>query len=207
MLTKINLKYYKNPATDGFALLMTLIVVGVVLSIGLSLYDLSIKQIRLSTTAKDSEIAFHAANAGVECARYVRHVNTAEMEDGDNINPTCFGQAVDGAVTNQDPVADNDLSLINGAGETRFYSYQFTWGGDTAFRCTRIQTLIIKSDPNDPDATELTDMKNLFAGFPTDNTICEPGSVCTIIATKGYNKPCSGINNYGVVEREVLLEY
>ncbi|MFW6210467.1 MAG: hypothetical protein ACOC4E_03185, partial [Patescibacteria group bacterium] len=58
-------------ATSGFALLITLLVVGVVLAVGAVLLDLTIKQVQLSSTAKDSEIAFHAANAGMECARFI----------------------------------------------------------------------------------------------------------------------------------------
>ena len=52
---------------------MSLIVVSVVISIGLVVLDLTLKQLRLSTNSKDSETAFHAANAAMECARYWRN--------------------------------------------------------------------------------------------------------------------------------------
>jgi hypothetical protein len=41
--------------------------VAVVVSITLAVIELTIKQLNLTVTAKDSEIAFHAANAGIEC--------------------------------------------------------------------------------------------------------------------------------------------
>ena len=81
-----------NQKESGFALLITLIVVGVVLSVGLSILDLSIRQVRLSTNAKESELAFHAANAGMECARYWRRASSSEMETGQAIEPVCFGE-------------------------------------------------------------------------------------------------------------------
>ena len=52
---------------------MSLIVVSVVISIGLVVLDLTLKQLRLSTNSKDSETAFHATNAAMECARYWRN--------------------------------------------------------------------------------------------------------------------------------------
>lgn len=86
---EINLKQ-QNKRETGFALLMTLIVVSVVVSIGLTVLDLSIKQVRLSTNAKESEIAFHAANAGMECARYWRRAASTTVERGGAITPNCF---------------------------------------------------------------------------------------------------------------------
>jgi hypothetical protein len=81
----------RSVKSQGFALLIALIVVGVVLSIGLSILNLSISQVRLSTDAKESEAAFHAANAGMECARYWRHEEGDKMGGGDNsFSPECF---------------------------------------------------------------------------------------------------------------------
>ena len=76
----------------GFALLISLIVVSVVLSVGLVILDLTIKQVRLAATTADSETAFHAANAGMECARYWRRNLDDAALLGGNINSVeCFG--------------------------------------------------------------------------------------------------------------------
>ena len=53
----------------GFALLMTLLIISVVLSVALTTLSLATKQTRLATDTRDAELAFHAANAGLECMR------------------------------------------------------------------------------------------------------------------------------------------
>jgi hypothetical protein len=52
----------------GIALLLAIIFTAVVLSIGLSLADISYKQIILASVAKQSEYAFYNADSAVECA-------------------------------------------------------------------------------------------------------------------------------------------
>ena len=82
-----------NTSSRGFALLMTLLVVAVVVSITLAVIELSIKQLNLAVTAKDSEIAFHAANAGMECVRYARRTASTSLESGENsVRFDCFNK-------------------------------------------------------------------------------------------------------------------
>lgn len=54
----------------GFAMLITVVVVSLILSIALGISNLSFKQTILSTLAKDSQISFYEADAAVECAMY-----------------------------------------------------------------------------------------------------------------------------------------
>jgi len=190
----------------GFALLMTLIVVGVVISVGLSMLDLALKQVRLSSNAKDSEIAFHATNAGVECAQYWRLVKKIDMErGGGGIPVTCFGASA----VNVSPETASIVTNHNANNNAFLYNYNFTWGaaGD---RCTKISTLVASSSVANSDALEITEanMISKFPGYPaTGGFTCDPGSQCTVISVRGYNKPCASIGGYGVVEREVLLQY
>lgn len=202
-----NMKSVTNNKDQGFALLMTLIVVGVVISVGLSMLDLALKQVRLSSNAKDSEIAFHATNAGVECAQYWRLKEKDKMEKGDTVNNvSCFGAPG----VNVSPLG---ASLVIGGGNANkdayLYSYEFEWGSAND-RCTKISTLVASSSVANPLALEITDtdMRSMFLGYPvTGNFTCDPGSQCTVVSIKGYNKPCGSIGGYGVVEREVLLQY
>ncbi len=200
----------KFTTEKGFALLMTLIVVGVVLSVGVSMLDLSIKQVRLTSNAKDSEIAFHAANAGVECARYWRRVESVDMEAGSAISPSCFGVGPDGAVDIDNPVAPT-ISVGAPDGEAYFYSYKFNWGATGQERCTKIDTLTVSSDALAVSPVIRVDNMNaLFPGYPDSSSgelDCDPGARCTVISVRGYNKPCGSISSYGVVEREVLVQY
>ena len=195
---------------EGFALLISLIVVGVVISVGLSILDLSITQVRLSDNAKQSELAFHAANAGVECGLYWRRNASSTMLAGDPITPDCFG-VTDSSVelTIIDP--GSDAGKIEG-GTAYLYQYQFSWG--TEQRCTKIATILITADPDESGAT-LHDVNNVvddggnFAipGFPETDSECEVGGQCTIMAVRGYNQSCANIGNFGTTEREVLLQF
>jgi Tfp pilus assembly protein PilX len=188
---------------SGFALLMALLVVGVLITIGLSVLELTIKQVQLATTARDSEIAFHAANAGMECSRYWRRERAVEMETGASINPVCFG------ISLLSPISPTSLSgdISAGTGEAYLYNYSFTWGTDLD-RCTEVTTMVASSSISGATDLVVGNMTTYFPGY-TDGTTkeCEPGARCTVMSVKGYNKPCSSITNYGTVEREVLLQF
>lgn len=194
---------------SGFALLMTLIVVGVVLSIGLSVLDLSIKQIRLSTNTKDSEIAFHAANAGMECARFWHRTLGTEMENGELLTDVeCFGAdatEMNPLHTGLDP-GEVEAEEIENTSDGVAYQYQYKVSWPTNDRCTIVNTLVANVFAFQNNLT-ITGMDSLFPGYPGGATkICEEGERCATIAVRGYNKPCNQVPSYGTVEREVLLE-
>lgn len=178
---------------NGFALLMALIVVGVVISIGLVVLDLTLKQLRLSTTSKDSETAFHAANAVMECARFIRNNASTTFEGGSDIaSVDCFGQTI-----NVEPLE----AVILG----RAYKYDFkvTWG-DNSDRCSEADILVINSDIS--ASTTVSDIQDYIEGYPDTEKECAPGGRCTVIAARGYSRSCTNKTLPGTVEREVLLE-
>ncbi len=185
----------------GFALLMTLIVVTVVVAIGLTVLDLSTKQIRLSTNAKDSEVAFHAANAGMECARYWRRQASASMETGVAVIPSCFGVGLYSNTRSQ------ITSNVSGDGAVYKYDYSFTWANST--RCSQITTLVASSTSQGSGLT-IGNMASLVPGYPggaLDEKDCAAGERCTVLSVRGYNKPCDSTSGYGTVQREVLLQF
>ena len=192
--------FIRRSSQSGFALLLTLLVVSVLIAIGLTVLDLSIKQIRLSTNAKESESAFHAANAGVECARYWRRIASTTMETGGSITPTCFSVA-----STDSRLAVIDPTDISGDGNAYLYKYSLSWG--TKPRCTKISTLVIVASPTGTGLT-LRNVQNYIQGYP-ENTAkaCTAGERCTILSTRGYNRTCSTVSGYGSVEREVLLQF
>ncbi len=180
---------------NGFALLMSLIVVSVVISIGLSVLDLSLKQLRLSTNSKDSESAFHAAGAGLGCARHYRTIDSADMETGAVSSVSCFSTTLTPSVTS--------LSVTDGA--AYLYDMEATWGALSSQRCSQMKTLVFVSATT--STTTVTGMETLIPGYPYGDTkSCEPGARCTVISVRGYSKACSAITLSGTVQREVLLE-
>lgn len=183
-----------NSKQQGFALLMALIVVSVVISIGLSVLDLTLKQVRLSTNSKDSEIVFHAANAGLECARYWLNKNYAEIEAGQNISPTCFGVSPN-SITKTSPSAVGGLA----------YKYQmdFTWG-TASDRCSKITILTLVS--NSTNDTVVNNMQSVIPGYPDSTKTCGPSGRCSVISIQGFNRACSMLSSPGTLQREVLLQ-
>lgn len=208
----------KSHSKSGFALLVSLIVVGAVLSVGLVILDLTIKQVRLAVTTKDSEVSFHAANAGMECARYWRrnqgHVIAA---GGVMTGVTCFGQlAADQSVSPNGTLGSlngDAVTLASGSGGAAYqYKFDITWGPGNN-RCTRVNTVVAVAPAAEPDVQiPVSEMQSRVEGYPdpgTSNVTCPSGSQCSTVAVQGYNQACAGGGNfgYGVVERKVLLEF
>jgi type II secretory pathway pseudopilin PulG len=194
-----------NSKKQGFALLMSLIVVSVVISIGLSVLDLTLKQIRLSTNSKDSEIVFHATNAGLECARYwlSRDDNSdgdIDIENGETISPKCFG-------VDSDPVTVSKTSPAGTTGGVAYkYNMDFTWGASLD-RCSKITILTLVSASN--ATTTVSSMTTVIPGYPTvpdDKKECGPSGRCSVISVQGFNRACDKLDLQGTLQREVLLQ-
>ncbi len=62
---------YKNKQYNkGYTLLFAVLVSSLVLSVGISILNISKKEFLLSSSARESTIAFYAADSGLECAAY-----------------------------------------------------------------------------------------------------------------------------------------
>ncbi len=195
---------HRNSSVHGFALLMTLLVVAAVVSITLAVIELTIKQLNLTVTARDSEIAFHAANAGLECARYVRRVASSSFEvvgtPLDTIDFECFNRSQELDLTSYPGLA------TNGNGEIRRYAGEVTWG--TNDRCSVVDMLVMIVPDTETSDLEITNLDTLYQGFPSGDTkACNPGARCTVAQVTGYNRGCSDTSLAGTVRREILLEF
>lgn len=67
------MKYFspKIPSSKtqkGFALLLAVVIAGILISITFIMFSISLKQITLSTTGKNSQYSLYAADTGIECA-------------------------------------------------------------------------------------------------------------------------------------------
>jgi Tfp pilus assembly protein PilX len=61
---------FLNKKNRGFTLLLSLIVMGVVLTIGLGVYNIILKEMQISSLGRESLAAFYAADSGTECILY-----------------------------------------------------------------------------------------------------------------------------------------
>lgn len=98
----------------GFTLLLALLISSIVLAISLSVFGIIIREISLSTSARESRLAFYAANAGVECAIYWDFVQGAFATSNPAATTiTCNNQSFD--VGGPSGVNTFQLDLDNGA--------------------------------------------------------------------------------------------
>lgn len=196
------ISFSRTKNTAGFALLMTLMVIAVVISVGLTVLDVTIKQVRLSADSRDSENAFQAASAGIECAQYWRRIASTTMENTaatlSTVTAGCFGAtALNSAATQVQRTS---------AGVVNHFTYQHSWGTTAEPRCSQVDTVVMV-------ATTIltTNIQSIVPGYPSASKSCPAGSVCTVIASRGYNRSCPATlaGNFpgGTVQREVLLEY
>lgn len=88
---------------QGFLLILSLIIISIVLSIGLGVFFIVIRELQLASAGRDSQIAFHAADSGIECARYWDVKKTAFGLLSPVSNITCAEQdfSVGGKVTEE----------------------------------------------------------------------------------------------------------
>jgi Tfp pilus assembly protein PilX len=84
----------------GFALLFAVLVSSVLLSIGISIFNITLKEIVLSSSGRESQFAFYAADTGAECALYWDFKGTdifatsSASRTPNPVNPDCVGQAI-----------------------------------------------------------------------------------------------------------------
>jgi hypothetical protein len=203
---------HHKTSTAGFALLMTLMVVSVIVSITAAVIELSLKQLQLAVTTRDSEIAFQAANAGMECARYARRISADEIETGNgSLYPfPCFGVSdqilqssnLTGLVSNEDTITNTRV--------IKYYTSNFTWS--TNDRCSKLVMLAMNVSPDADASLVIDNLHDLFPGYPEGMTkTCEVGSYCTVAQVTGYSDSAACNAGYtptiDTVRREILLEF
>lgn len=198
--------YHKQ---NGFALLLSLVIISVVLAVVISIAQLSTKQLQLAGVVGDSELAFNAAYAGVECAQSMRLYKRAELENGDSgIDFDCFDTTHTLVAGYPDSYTNTDTGYA-GDGEVHHYQYQLDWTSGGNELCAIVDMVIFDTvlDGANLSVTD-TEMIALIEGYPgTSDKECIAGSQCTTVAVQGYDRACSDITQPDTIQRSVLLEY
>ncbi|MEX2341225.1 MAG: pilus assembly PilX N-terminal domain-containing protein, partial [Candidatus Paceibacterota bacterium] len=189
----------KLKTNQGFALLITLVVVSVVLAIGLSLLFITTKQYLLAVTASESEKAFQAAQIGLECMRYHRaQPSTREKllrEDTSNWPPSLACAGVVSNIVNSNPV------LSGGPSGVWMYKYQYRYN----FNNSCIDTSLYMADYRETSSNQSYNITSQNEGLTEIE--CTAGTVCTIIFARGYNRPCDQFDSILTIQREITVEY
>ena len=182
---------------EGFALLLAITVASVLLALGLTMLTVTTKQLTLSSVARESEIAFQAAAAGMECIRYQRYDSNnnyiSEVSGGNAPNINCFSTSDSGSG-----------SLRNlSDGYVNEFDYQFSWGSGQGARCSDLTLFVMVAEDDD-----ITFNFNTLGMEAVGNKTCRVGDVCTVAVAQGFNKSCADVNNgLATVQRELTAQF
>jgi hypothetical protein len=164
----------------GFALLIAVLVSSVVLAVGISMLNITLKEYLFSGIGRESEIAFYSADAGMECALYWDTSTQGGKFDltAASGNITCMGSTV--------------ATPAGGTSGTQ-KQFQFEWASSGQTVCTKI------------GITKYFDPTNPIVISPS--LTCAAGATCTQVESRGYNRPCAGLSSPKVVERALRANY
>ncbi len=59
-----------NNREKGFAVLFSILLASFLITLGISIFTISLKEIQIATSARDSQIAYYVADSARECALY-----------------------------------------------------------------------------------------------------------------------------------------
>jgi Tfp pilus assembly protein PilX len=160
----------------------------------------------LSVDSTDSELAFQAANAGLECARFTRRSEMTDIESGSSFTFSCFDEA--------EPASPLSLGLpLSGAtanDDTFRYEAEITWGTAPRQRCSEIKMITMIIDATSPGVTMGSagdPVSSEMPGYPSDTKFCGPGGRCTVVSVTGYSAACANKASQSTRSREILLEF
>ncbi len=186
---------------QGITVLVASLVASILLAIGLSIFNTTVKDLFFAATAKESEIAFYAADAAAECTQYwdfkggVFATSSKSIQTPRGSQFNCLGYDI----TNATWILANDGGQLPPFEKTSF-SIEFssadlattTTGNHSPIACADVT--LRKDGVKDP-VTGDTDFGN-------------PNSITTI-SVLGHNTSCSGADASSPrrVERGVQFSY
>ncbi|MFA5764225.1 MAG: hypothetical protein WC915_05455 [archaeon] len=150
----------KKNKKSGFAILFAVLASSLMITIGISIFNITLKEIMIATSAQDSERAYYAADSARECALYW------DIKAGSF--PTCLDSScATPSTSTKNTIKCNGNSII--LSFVKQGSYVYNYATTTFFRYGAI---------TEPDA-DMTIKKTFTAG--------SPDIIKTEITSKGHN--------------------
>ncbi len=174
---------HHKKSDGGFVLLIAVITSAIVLAMGFSILNITLKEFQLANVSRDSEFAFYAADAGIECATYWDESNAGGVFNIGVAPPaavTCMGvsQGLDPSSTYGSTIASGETGVL-----------YFDWGGGaTPPLCAKVTVQKLSGPPS----------------------TCPAGATCTTVKSSGYNRSCAVVqagNDPRTVERRLKSSY
>lgn len=177
----------KAKSKKGFAMLFAVLVSSVLLSIGVSIFNLTLKELVLSSSGRESQFAFYAADTGIECALYWDFKATPPS--------TMFATSAASVGTWRNDMIDAQAPTCVGVDMTSSFKTPTQTSGSNAV--TRFELTIPNEFPvgvQSPYCAIVTVTKTV-AGF-----------VSTVIESRGYNTACDSTDQ-NRIERALKVSY
>jgi len=140
-------KKYKN-LNQGFVMLFAVTLSAILLSISLGVTNIAYKEIRLGTSARDTNDAFFAADTGIECALVNDKAGSATFVAPGAANVACLG----GNIPLSGP-APTWSFVITGLGSTGQSCSRVTVNKDTVSQAPYVVTTLNAKGYNIGDAS------------------------------------------------------
>jgi len=146
----------------GFTIFFAVLVASLALAIGLSIYDLLIRELDLSQTAKESQYAIYAADTGAECALYW------------DLNYNGSDSAFATSTASNEPTSGIDCNTQDVAAEAVALN---TWPetADASNATTVFQVSLVPGSTNSPCAIVTVEKTAANPGDPSATTIVSRG--------------------------------
>lgn len=199
-----NITTYKK----GFVLAFSLLISSIVLALAFSIFNILLKQIVLTSSAKDSQIAFYAADAGAECALYWdTHTSRTPIND---VNAFDSNGNYNYSYTGIFAIPDTYPDIVLGYPEPGL-AFEYLDQGGSTFNCGLVMRDEYSSSGDSVSARtgfafDLTSDSKVCAKVLVEKGVNVGGSgYDTRIQSRGYNDCNSGSTR--LLERAIEVKY
>lgn len=187
-------KKFKIQKEKGFTLLFAVLVSSLVISIGATIMSIALRQTILSSTSRESQYAFYAANTILECATYWDKHGPMDGLSNNIVFPVSdLGEI---RTTELGDVTCSGINIVTGEGSS--FS-EIPWDDSISNQTTFYLEVSNQSSPKVPSENYV------YCAQATISKELDGSIVRTTIEAKGYNT-CDTANPRRV-ERGLIVQY
>ncbi len=171
-------------------MLFAVLVSSVLLSVGVSIFNLTIKELVLSSSGRESQFAFYAADTGIECAIYWDFKAT---EPG-----TMYATSTDSAGSWRETIVDTQAPTCVGVDLAPSFKNPVFVSPSPVSATTQFELTIPNEFPVGTPAP--------YCAIVTVTKATTGGITTTTISSRGYNMGCSSTDQ-NKIERALKVTY
>lgn len=184
----------------GFTLLFAILVSVMVLAVGASIINISLKQVILSGSGRESQFAFYAANTGMECALYW-DLNGTILDDDGQAEYVFPPPGSNSLRSDTDNFTCSGTNIVVG---DQTNSFTRPWEITTTNNNQKVTTVFYIEISN--TVPEVDNTQYCAEVTVEKEYIDDAGSISTTITSQGLNT-CDPENDPRAVQRGLELQY